>query len=158
MDVRFINPVLSSISNVLSTMAQMETRAGKPSVKTDTRALGPVSSTMEMVSDKTRGTLAITFSDAVIKDIAKRMLGEDIEEMGDTAESLTGEITNMVVGGAKNSLAELGYDFNMSTPDVVSGSEYVIEHKYGQQIILLPFSVDSGEFYIELCFENTHWE
>ena len=154
MDVRFINPVLSAISNVLSTMAQMETKPGKPTVKEDSRALGPVSSTMEMVSNKTRGSLAITFSDTVIKDIAKRMLGEDIEETGDTAENLTGEITNMVVGGAKNTLAELGYEFDMSTPDVMSGSEYSIEHKYGQQTILLPFSVDSGEFYIELCFEK----
>ena len=154
MDVRFINPVLSAISNVLSTMAQMETHPGKPSVKADTKALGPVTSTMEMVSDKTRGSLAITFSETVIKDIAKRMLGEEIEGMGDTAENLTGEITNMVVGGAKNSFAELGYDFDMSSPDVMSGNDYMIEHKYGQQTILLPFSVDSGEFYIEMCFEK----
>lgn len=154
MDVRFINPVLDAMSNVLSTMAQMDIQVGKPCIKADTYALGPVSSMMDMVSSKARGSLAITFTESVIQDLGRRMLEEEIHGTSDMAENLAGEITNMVVGGAKSSLEQLGYDFDMSIPEVMSGEQYLIEHKYGEQTILLPFSVISGDFFVELCFEN----
>lgn len=154
MDVRFINPVIDAMLNVLSTMAQLESQPGKPSLKKDNLASGPVSSVMEMVGEKVRGSIAITFSEPVIQDIAKRMLGEEIQEINDTAESLTGEIANMVVGGAKHTLSQQGYDFNMSTPSIISGLESVIDHKHGQQTIIVPFVTETGNFYIELCFED----
>lgn len=154
MDVRFINPVIDAMLNVLSTMAQLEPRPGQPSLKQDNLALGPVSSVMDMTGDKANGSIAITFSKPVIQDIAKRMLGEDIEEINDTAENLTGEIANMVIGGAKNTLSQQGYDFDMSTPSIISGTGSVIDHKHGNQTILLPFVAESGNFYIELCFDS----
>ena len=42
MDVRFINPVLETLMNVLGTMAKMEPKVGKPSLKQDQLAMGEV--------------------------------------------------------------------------------------------------------------------
>jgi len=154
MDVRFINPVLETLMNVLGTMAKMEPKAGKPSLKKDQQAMGEVTGFMAMESPQTRGSMAISFSRPVIFEIAKRMLGAELTEIDDTAKDLTGEMANMVVGGAKNILVENGFDFEMSLPTVLSGQPHDIKHNCDAQTIVLPFKADSGDFCIEICFED----
>jgi chemotaxis protein CheX len=154
MDVKFINPVLETMINVLSTMANVTPDIGKPSLKNDEIARGDVTGIMSMVSPQMRASLAISFTKPVIIDIVRRMLGEDIKEINDTARDLTGEMANMVVGGAKNLYAAQGYDFNMSTPQVLSGKDHTIHHQFSGKTILLPFKADSGQFFVEICFEQ----
>ena len=154
MDVRLINPVLETMVNVLSTMANVRPHVGKPSLKQDEIARGEVSGIMSMVSPQVRASLAISFTKPVILDIVRRMLGEDIHEIDDTARDLTGEMANMVVGGAKNLFAVQGYDFNMSTPQILSGKDHTIHHQFPGTTILLPFTAESGQFFVEICFEN----
>lgn len=48
MEAKFINPVLHSMVNVLSTMAKLEPKPEKPSLKKDDIALGEVTGIMSM--------------------------------------------------------------------------------------------------------------
>ena len=153
MDAKYINPVLEAMTNVLKTMAKVEPKQGKPALKKSNKSHGDVTGIMTMVSDKVKGSLAITFTKPVILDIAKRMLGEDFTEINEMVTDLTGELTNMVTGGAKAIFESQGYDFNMSLPTVISGEGHSVEHKSEGPTIILPFSLDSGEFFIEVCFE-----
>ena len=154
MDVQLINPVLETMVNVLSTMANVRPDVGKPSLKQDEIAMGEVTGIMSMVSQQVRASLAITFTKPVILDIVRRMLGEDIQEIDDTARDLTGEMANMVVGGAKNLFAAQGYDFDMSTPQILSGKDHTVHHQFSGKTILLPFTAESGQFFVEICFED----
>jgi len=155
MDVKFINPVLNSVLKVLSTMAQLEVRPGKPSIKENTSAQGDVTGYMTMQSPQANGSMAITFSKPAILDITKRMLGESHEEIDDTILDMTGELANMAVGGAKNTLIEQGYDFDMSLPSVLSGAEHDIKHlEQESPVIIMPFETDAGTFYVEACFKE----
>ena len=154
MDVKLINPVLETIVNVLSTMANVKPSMGKPTLKTDEVSLGEVTGIMNMDSSKVRASLAITFTQSTILDLVKRMLGEELTELDDTVRDMTGEMTNMVVGGAKNLYAAQGYDFNMSTPSILVGKNHTVHHAYPGKTIVMPFKSDSGEFFVELCFEE----
>lgn len=154
MNVKFINPVLAAMLDVLSTMAQLEPKPGKPTLKKNNVAHGDVSGIMSMVGEKATGSLAITFTEPVILDIAKRMLRRELPGIDDSVTDLVGEITNMVVGGAKGRLEKDGYDFEMSLPTVVSGKDHVVDHKAKGPKIVLPFSTDTGTFFVEICFEE----
>jgi len=149
-----VNPVLESMLKVLATMANLQPKVGKPALKKDQIARGEVSGIMDMVSATARASLAISFTTPVICDIVKRMLGDEIAEVTDTARDLTGEMTNMVVGGAKNLFVTQGYDFTMSSPNVVSGKDHIIVHKYPGRTLILPFQTDAGQFFVEICFEE----
>ena len=154
MDVRLINPVLETMVNVLSTMANVRPDVGKPSLKQNEIAMGDVTGIMSMVSPQVRASLAITFTKPVILDIVRRMLGEELQEIDDTARDLTGEMANMVVGGAKNLFAAQGYEFDMSTPSILVGKDHTIHHAFSGKTILLPFTAESGQFFVEICFED----
>lgn len=153
MKADFVNPFLLSLLNVLSTMAQLELRPGKPKRKMDELARGDVSGLIGMVGPQTRGSLSISFEKGLALEIMRRMLGEAPETINEEVTDMVGEITNMVTGGAKRMLAEKGYDFNMASPVVVSGPSHTISHKTDSTKLLMPFESEYGRATIEICFE-----
>jgi len=154
MNIEFVNPFLSSLVNVLSTMAQTDLTAGKPCLKKDNTSCGDVSGLIGMVGPQTKGSLSITFDESLALDIMQKMLGESSDCINDDVTDMVGEITNMVSGGAKNILGDKGYQFVMATPIVVTGKVHTLKHKGSGPKILIPFSSASGKAYIEICFDK----
>lgn len=154
MNVEFINPFLNSISNVLATMATLEIKPGSLTLKSDNIPHGDVTGIITMTSPQTKGTLAISFSSEVILEITKRMLDEEPNSIDGTVTDLVGEITNMVTGAAKALLADKGFDFDLATPIVITGKDTHIEHHDKGTVVLIPFQTQSGEIFVEVCFEK----
>lgn len=152
--VEFINPFLESLLNVLSTMAQTEATHKPPTIKSSSIAKGDVTGIIGMVSNKAIGSLSITFTESAALDITNKMLGEKIATIDETVTDLVGEITNMVTGGAKRLLADIGYDFDMATPTVIAGKNHEIHHQCQGRIIQIPFESNAGEFFVEISFEE----
>jgi chemotaxis protein CheX len=154
MRVEFINPFISSLLNVLSTMAQLELTPGKPRLKKDDKAKGDISGIMGMMSEQAKGSFALTFDESLALAIMNNMLGEKPAKIDAEVIDMVGEITNMVTGGAKRILAEKGFDFDMSTPIVVSGKGHTVTHKSDGPKLLLPLTSKFGSASIEICFDN----
>ncbi len=153
MDILIINALLDSLMKIFSTMVGVTPVPGVPIPKNDDISLGDVSGIMVMEADKTKGSMAISFSTGAIAKVAHKMLGDNLKQIDDTARDLTGEMTNMLVGGAKSILAERGYMFDMSSPEIVSGKKHKIEHKYDGQTVVLPFRLEKDQFYLEINFQ-----
>ena len=153
MNVEFINPFLSSMLNVMSTMAMMELTPEKPKLKQGEVAKGDVSGLIGMVSDQAKGSLSITFEGSLALATMKNMVGEAPDEVNEEITDLVGEITNMVTGGAKRMLSEKGIEFDMATPMVVSGTNHTINHKAEGPIVIIPLSSEFGKAYIEFSFD-----
>ncbi|QBG35971.1 chemotaxis protein CheX [Litorilituus sediminis] len=154
MNVEFINPFLSSMLNVMSTMAQMELTPEKPKLKKDEVAMGDVSGLIGMVSEQAKGSLSITFDSALAIATMKGMVGEAPDEVNEEITDLVGEITNMVTGGAKRMLSEKGFEFDMATPVVVSGPDHTIHHKAKGPVVIIPLGSPTGKAYIEFSFDE----
>ncbi|HCM46770.1 MAG TPA: chemotaxis protein CheX [Colwellia sp.] len=154
MNVEFINPFLSSMLNVMSTMAQMELIPEKPRLKKNEIALGDVSGLIGMVSDQANGSLSITFEGGLALATMKKMVGEAPDKVNEEIIDLVGEITNMVTGGAKRLLSEKGIEFDMATPIVVSGTNHSIHHKAKGPVVIIPLKSELGRAYIEFSFDE----
>lgn len=154
MKVSFINPFIASLTNVLETMAQVKFQAGKPFLKEDDHPLGDVTGFIRMEGEQSVCTLAVMFSEQAILHIGTQMLGEPMTKLDQEAADLVGEITNMVTGGTKKLLWEQGYDFELSQPELHLGHDFKIEHINPQQVLVVPFTSDHGEFYLEACMRD----
>jgi len=154
MKVEFINPFLSSMLNVMSTMAQMELKPEKPKLKKGEIAMGDVSGLIGMVSPETKGSLSITFDAPLALATMKGMVGEAPETVNEEITDLVGEITNMVTGGAKRMLSEKGFEFDMATPVVVSGPNHTIHHKSKGPVVIIALKAEAGKAYIEFSFDK----
>ncbi len=153
MNVEFINPFLSSLMNVLETMAMTKLKPGKPAIKKEQVSRGDVSGLIGMASPQTKGSLSVTFDEELALTIMERMLGERPTAIDEEVTDMVGEITNMVTGGAKNILGDKGYDFDMATPVIVSGKDHTINHKCEGSTLIVPFTSDNGHAYIEVSFD-----
>lgn len=107
-----------------------------------------------MAGDQAKGTLAVTFTKPVILAIVERMLGDKLNYIDETVTDMVGELTDMVTGGAKKLLSENGYRFDMAIPSVISGKDHIVLHKSKNPAIVVPFSTQAGDFFVELCFEQ----
>ncbi len=153
MDILIINALLDSLMKIFNTMVGVMPEAGVPVPKDNDISMGDVTGMMLMEADKTKGSMAISFSKGAIAKVANKMLGDKLKQIDDTARDLTGEMTNMLVGGAKSILAERGYMFDMSTPEIFSGKKHRVEHKYKGQTVILPFKLEKDAFYLEINFQ-----
>ena len=152
MDVNHINPALSAIVNVLTTMASITPAIGKPSIKKDDISLGVVTGIIDLVGKKANGSIAICFSKPVALELAQNMLRVETDVIDEMVEDLIGEMANMVAGGAKAIYDEQGTNFELTLPKVLTGENHQIKHSFIGTTILLPFTTNTGEFYEEACF------
>lgn len=154
MNVDFVNPFLKSLLNVFFTMVEVDLEPGEPRVKFETTAFGDVTGIISMVGEKAQGSFSLTLDKALAVETMHRMLGERPTEISEDVIDLMGELTNMVTGGAKNILSDMGYDFEMATPSVVAGKYHTIVHESKGPVIVMPFFSKYGYAHIEICFDR----
>lgn len=154
MRAALINPFLHSIIKVLATMAMTDASPGRPQIKEDDLSRGDVTGIIALSSKDTIGSFAISFPKPVILDITQKMLGERLEDIDETVVDLVGELTNMMSGGAKSLFAEMGMNFDLTIPSILSGENHKVTHHAVGPKIIMPFATEMGEFYVEVCFEE----
>jgi chemotaxis protein CheX len=154
MNAEFINPFIAALLNVLQTMAQTELTPGKPKKKGSDQSEGDISGLIGMVGENIQGSMSISFDEGLVLEIMYKMLGEKPECIDSDVQDMVGEITNMICGGAKSELDQKGYDFGMATPIVVSGKNHTINHQADGKKMVMPFSHESGNLYLEMCFNK----
>lgn len=71
------------------------------------------------ISGKLEGNVLYGFSQPLVKDIIKRMVGEDFDARDPMALSALGEIANVITGNAATQLAASGYSCDISPPVIL---------------------------------------
>ena len=153
-DSKFVEPVVKTVMSVFATMIQMQPEVGSPYLKHNDIAKGEVTGMLKMEGDTANGSVSITFTKPVVVGLVKRLLHMDITEIDEFARDMTGEMANIVVGGAKNLLEEQGYSINMSLPEIFVGDGHQIQHHFAGETIEIPFHIESGDFYVEVNFKE----
>ena len=149
MNVELINPFVKSAVNVLKTMAQTDPQPGKPYLKEGNLTWGVVTGVIGMAGDEVTGNMVVSFDEKSILGIVSKMLMEEFKALSPDVIDAVGEITNMISGGAKKELNEVGFNFNMATPIMVTGKDVELSQLSKAPIVVLPFTTDAGKFVIE---------
>lgn len=153
MDAKLINPFINATVNVLETMAFVKSTAGKPYVKQDNIAKGDVTGVIG-ITGESNGTISVTFDERSILKIVSNMFGEEMKELNGEITDAVGELTNMISGQARRELEESGKIFEAAIPSVITGKNHGIAHITKGPQIAIPFSIDEGNFTIEVCLEK----
>ncbi len=152
MDIVMTQALLESLLTLFSTMINLKITPGVPIAKNGNLARGEVTGFIGLKAQGAHGSVALSLTLPTIRKISLSLLGEEISSINKEAKDLTGELTNMLVGGAKRILFEKGHDFDMQTPQLMMGEGHEIVHLAPGQTVLLPIEIDQDEFYLELNF------
>ena len=149
MKAEFITPYIDSTLNVLQTMCQTNPEPGKPDVKETNRTLGDVTGLIGMAGAEVSGNMTLSFESSTIIAVVNRMLMEEFTEVNDDVVDAVGELTNMISGGTKKLLSDIGYSFDMATPVMIQGRDVELKQLSEATIITIPFQTDAGMFWVE---------
>lgn len=97
-----------------------------------------------------KGVLAIQCPAVVAMGITGAMLGMEVTELGDDAKDAIGEITNMVAGGLKETLAAAGKKIELSIPTTIVGESIKTSVLSGATRVMISFLSPLGRFGVEL--------
>ncbi len=156
MNVEYINPFLTSTINVVSTMAFMKIEAGTPHINRGSATTGIVTGVIGLAGSSVLGSVIISFSKEAILAIVSNMLGVEYDSVDDDVQDAVGEITNMIVGGAKRILSEKGFKFNLAIPTIIKGEDVSLNLKTRGPRVVIPFTIvdNSATFTVEACIEE----
>jgi len=149
----YVNPFLNGTVNVLKTMAFIEPKPGKPFLKRDRMAIGDISGVIGLTGS-TQGAVVVSFSKAAALRVISSMMGETFADLTDEVRDAVGEITNMISGDARRSLAELGANFEAGIPTVVVGKGHEITSMSKGPCLAIPFKIDAEDLTVEVSFEQ----
>jgi len=148
-NVRFINPLLNAVIDVLTTMAMIEPKPGKPYLNTDRTAVGDVTGLIG-VTGFSEGVISLTLDEGCILKIVSNMLGEEFNSIDDEIADAVGELTNMIAGQTRTHLSNQGMSFQASTPSVFIGKNHELKHISNTPILSIPFTTPNGNLVVEI--------
>ena len=149
MKAEHINPFLKATVNVIQTMANTKVTPGKPEIKTGNLSWGDISGIIGVAGKQLKGHMVISFENSCIIGIVHGMLGEEYKTISKEVVDAVGEITNMICGGAKKDLSELGYAFDLAIPLMIQGKNVEITQLSKGPVYSIPFNTDKGKFVVE---------
>ena len=98
------------------------------------------------VHGKVSGFITVNLTDRIAIRAANGLLQEEFGELNAQVVDAAGEMTNMVVGGIKSSLANTKWSFlQMTVPSVIVGKGYSIAYARGLEFLNVIFEQDDKD-------------
>jgi chemotaxis protein CheX len=162
MFLKFSAPFIKSTKNTFSTMMSTTITMHSPQIKTDNQAGADITALIGINGtvhsngqDKEfRGLLALCFSKAIYLKLASRMLGEDYTEMVPDIADAGSEVANIILGGSKQDLLNMGIKLQLTSPSTIRGTDHEISYPKGSTTMRTTVTCDLGDFYLDLCYQD----
>lgn len=150
----YIKPFLEAINNVFTTMLNMQCSPQKPFIDQNIQLTGPmIVATIGIVGD-VKGNVSVIINEKLGLKIASAFLCTNITELNNDVKDAIGELTNMIVGGAKKIFSDHGDTFKIAVPSVLIGEIHEIYDKESVSALYLPHQTDNQIFYVKVCLES----
>ena len=150
MDNKTLELFVESVDSVMSMMTGMHVVLKEQSEKRRSTPLGDVTGVIDMSTQSRAGSMALSFSKPLALAMSEKVLMHAAQKIDAEVQSLVGEVTNMVCGGAKHPLHEAGIDVGLASPIVILGRRKKVPHAESSKTTLLTLETSMGELYLEL--------
>ena len=144
MSPEFFEPFIQSTKNAFTTMAGIDVIDHSPVEEKDYILQGDLSGIVGFAEANVNGAATLSFPKETALYIYQKIMGEQLTEINADVFDIIGELTNIVVGGAKVILTKLGFTYHISIPSVIEGEDHVVTHKPDTQYVIIPFTIDKN--------------
>ena len=149
--MEFAKKIVKTTEEIFNTMIFMEVSADVP-FEQGKHDLGCHISAMIGLTGGFSAMLGIHCPETVGLAITGTMLDMEIEEIDADVKDALGEIANMVAGGLKEKFAAEDIALELAIPTAISGKSYTIASSTRSHRVVIPFSIEAGQFFIEMKY------
>ncbi|MCL2169838.1 MAG: chemotaxis protein CheX [Defluviitaleaceae bacterium] len=153
MKVEYINPFLTGTQKTLSGLCGYEGKLGKAFMKTGPYKPSDVAVIIGFSGDL-KGEVVYSMSEECgIYLASKFMVGFDVNQMCEMAQSSIMELANMISGNAANALFSLELKVNITPPTYIRGSSGLEFVSPDSKFICMPIQIEGERvFEVDLHF------
>ena len=144
MNPDFYRPFIQSTKNAFETLAEIEVVDLLPSEGIENIVRGDIAGIVGFAEAEVTGCAILSFPRETALFIYRKIMGEELLDINVDVFDIIGELTNIVVGGAKVILSKIGITYHISVPSVVEGENHEVTHQPDTEFIIIPFRIDDN--------------
>lgn len=152
MDVKYINPVVDAVLNVLPQLGLSNIEKRGISVKGRSIKSRGVVIILGIIGD-IKGNILYNIDIESAKKIASAMMmGMPVNELDELAQSALSEMTNMVTANASINFSDININTNISTPTLMYGADFEAKVS-SDQVLCLEIAANEIPIEINIALE-----
>ncbi len=152
MRYEFINPFIDSTIKVLDTVLDSDIRRGDFSLVDGYEIDGEISILIKLTGDSD-GTVVVNMSAGTALNVCNLMTYSDSSLLTELKMDAISELANMIAGKAVSVLNDLGFEYKISPPLIVSKSSIRAETTE-TEIFLIPLFTECGEITMNIAIRT----
>jgi chemotaxis protein CheX len=149
MRVEYINPFVEAAFNVLKEVLGQEVQRGELYLKSTSQPVLGVAAIVGLAGD-VEGRVLFDMGSETALAVASAMNGEELEGMDDLAKATITELANMITAQAVTKLQELGFQFDLTPPAIITGQNMEVSDS-GVEALIVPVQLDQGKIEINVA-------
>lgn len=152
MDVKYINPFLNSLANVFPQLGITNIKRGNISIKGKLIESPGVTIIVGIIGDIKGNVIYGTTMESAKKIASTMMMGMDVPEFTEIAQSAISELTNMLTANAATSFSNENINIDISTPTLVYGT--FTANASTDQVLCIEMLVNDMPFQVNVSIEK----
>ena len=149
MRVELINPFILAAGEVLQSELGVKAKRGRLQLHVETYITDDITVLISLVGDAW-GVVMMGLGFGTAKAIVSRILGEQVTEFNELAQSGISELGNVIAGLATTKLGAAGYHTNISVPTLIVGQGSRIS-TFDISRLLVPLETEYGSITLTLA-------
>lgn len=152
MRVEYINPFVESAFNVLSEVIGPDIKRGDLYLKSTTQPVMGVAAIVGLAGD-VEGRVLFDMSMETAVYVASQMNGETLPGLDELGKATITELANMITAQAVTKLHELGFQFDLTPPAIITGNNMEVSDT-NVEALIVPMELDKGKIEINVAIRE----
>ena len=152
MNVKFLNPFVEGAYEVLCSETGQTVKRGDLRLENDIYQTDDLTVIISLVGAVV-GTVFYSMPQEVAIKLASILLGDDLSELDNLAQSGIAELGNVITGRASTKLSKAGFECNISTPSLIMGNGASISTLDCPRLVV-PLETVAGKLDIHLALRQ----
>jgi chemotaxis protein CheX len=149
MRIEYINPFVESAFNVLKEVLNEEVKRGELYLKSTSQPILGVATIVGLAGD-VEGRVLFDMKKETALGIASAMNMEEFSEINDMVKATINELANMITAQAVTKLHELGFQFDLTPPSIITGENMEVTDA-GVEALIVPVELPQGKIEINVA-------
>ncbi len=147
----FLNTTLDAVVFTMGVSANNKSEPGKPFMRAENNAPAfDVAATVGLVSAEFQGSMILLMPKQTYLNVMGRMAGDSFTEITPEIRDGIAELLNVILGQAKTSLNDRGFEIKQAIPTLIQGGQINLLSAPATRSIVVPFSSECGEFSVQI--------
>lgn len=152
MRIEYINPFVESAFSILKEVLDVDPKRGELYLKSSSQTILGVAAIVGLAGDvEGRVLLDMTMDTALA--IASAMNMEELKTLDDLGKATINELANMITAQAVTKLHDLGFEFDLTPPAIITGQNMEVSDT-GVEALIVPVEMPQGKIEINVAVKE----